>query len=156
MGGAVLGCALFLVLQAWLIHAGSRDYDEGVYWQSVRAMVRGEPLFQSVFASQPPAFYYALLPLYLVSHTLAALRITVLLFAIVGLGAAYVAGRLLAGPLAGLVALLLLASSVIYIHEAVVLQADAPAVAMMLVAIALTIAATRDARLPSPLASSFV
>jgi 4-amino-4-deoxy-L-arabinose transferase-like glycosyltransferase len=144
MGGAVLGCALFLVLQAWLIHAGSRDYDEGVYWQSVRAMVRGEPLFQSVFASQPPAFYYALLPLYLVSHTLAALRITVLLFAIVGLGAAYVAGRLLAGPLAGLVALLLLASSVIYIHEAVVLQADAPAVAMMLVAIALTIAATRE------------
>ena len=107
-------------------------------------MVRGEPLFQSVFASQPPAFYYALLPLYLVSHTLAALRITVLLFAIVGLAAAYVAGRLLAGPVAGLVALLLLASSSIYIHEAAILQADAPAVAMMLVAVALIMAATRQ------------
>jgi 4-amino-4-deoxy-L-arabinose transferase-like glycosyltransferase len=143
VGGVVVGCALFLVLQAWLIHAGSRDYDEGVYWQSIRAMVRGEPLFQSVFASQPPAFYYALLPLYLVSHTLAALRITVLLFAIVGLAAAYIAGRLLAGTLAGLVALLLLASSSLYIHEAAIVQADAPAVAMMLVAVALTIAATR-------------
>ncbi len=52
----MIACVGFLALQLWLIHAGSRDYDEGVYWQSIRAMVRGEPLFRSIFASQPPAF----------------------------------------------------------------------------------------------------
>ena len=126
-----------------MIHAGSRDYDEGVYWQSIRAMVRGEPLFRSVFASQPPAFYYALLPFYLVSHSLTALRLTVLCFALIGIAAIYIAGRMLGGPAAGLVAAVLLLSSPLYIQEAAIVQADMPAVAVMVVAVALVIAATR-------------
>ncbi len=125
-----------------MIHAGSRDYDEGVYWQSISAMVRGEPLFRSVFASQPPAFYFALFPFYLVSHSLTALRLTVLCFALAGIAAVYLAGRLEAGPSAALVAALLLLSSPLYIQEAAIVQADMPAVAMTVVALAIMIAAT--------------
>ncbi len=130
-----------------LIHAGSRDWDEGVYWQSIRALVRGEPLFRSVYASQPPAFYYALVPLYLLSHSLAALRISVLFFAVVGLVAGYWAARSLAGFPAAVIALLLLATSPMYIHEAAIVQADMPSAAMTLLALALTLAATRASRI---------
>ena len=139
----MIALAGFLALQLWLIHAGSRDYDEGVYWQSIRALLRGEPLFGSVFGSQPPAFYYALLPFYAISHSLAALRLTVLCFAIVGVAAVYLAGRLLAGPGAAVVAVILLVSSPLYIQEAAIVQADMPAIAMMVVAVAVMIAATR-------------
>jgi 4-amino-4-deoxy-L-arabinose transferase-like glycosyltransferase len=107
-------------------------------------MSRGEPLFQSVFASQPPAFFYALLPFYLLSHAFGALRLTVLLFAVIGLIAAYAAARMLAGPTAGLIALVLLLGSPLYIHEAAIVQADMPSVAMTLVAVALAGATTRN------------
>ncbi|MEO6797987.1 MAG: glycosyltransferase family 39 protein [Candidatus Dormibacter sp.] len=140
----VISGAVVLALQVWLFHAGTRDFDEGVYWQSVRALSRGEPLFRSVFASQPPAFYYTLLPFYLLSHAFGALRLTVLLFALVGLAAGYAAARMLAGPTSGLIALILLLGSPLYIHEAGIVQADMPSVAMMLVAVALAIATTRD------------
>jgi len=144
VGGTVITAAGFLTLQLWLIHAGSRDYDEGVYWQSIRAMLRGEPLFRSVFASQPPAFYYVLLPFYAISHSLGALRLTVLCFAIAGIAAIYLGGRLVAGPAAALVAVILLAGSPLYIQEAAIVQADMPAVAMMVVAVAIMIAANRQ------------
>jgi 4-amino-4-deoxy-L-arabinose transferase-like glycosyltransferase len=143
VGGAVITCACFLALQICLIHAGSRDYDEGVYWQSIRAMLRGEPLFRSVFAPQPPAFYFALIPFYLLSHSLAALRVAVLLFAIIGATGIYLAGRVLAGSVAGLVAAILLLTSPLYIKEAATAQADMPAVATMVVAVAIIILATR-------------
>ena len=107
-------------------------------------MTRGEALFQSVFASQPPAFYHALLPLYLITHSLLGLRLTVLCFAIIGLAAAYLAARSVAGHRAGLIALLLLASSPLYIQEAAIVQADMPAVAMTIVAFALSVAVSRE------------
>ena len=106
-------------------------------------MLRGEPLFKSIFAPQPAGFYYALLPFYLVSHSLSALRITVLCFALAGLAATYVAGRLIAGELAGLIALLLLTASPLYIQRSAILQADMPAIALMMVALAVMLTATR-------------
>ena len=60
----------FLTGEAVVLNARVRDYDEGVYWQSVRAMARNEPLFRSVFASQPPIFYEALLPFYWAGYSL--------------------------------------------------------------------------------------
>ena len=72
------------------------------------------------------------------------MRLTVLLFAIVGLAAGYAAARMLAGSTAGLIALILLLGSPLYIHEAGIVQADMPSVAMMLVAVALALAITRE------------
>ena len=77
----------FVGAEAVVLGARVRDYDEGVYWQSFRALWRGEPLFRSVFAPQPPGFYYVLLPFYAIAHSLTALRFGVLFFGLIGLAA---------------------------------------------------------------------
>src|SRR3984893_10028907 len=150
---AVLVGIGFVAAEAIVLRAPVGD-DEGVYWQSLRALARGEPLFSSVFASQPPGFYYAFLPFYGFAHSLTGLRVGVLLFGLVGLAATYVAGRLLAGEMAGLVALVLAATSPVYLHQSAVLQADGPAVALSTVAVALALAAVRaDGRIRDLLAA---
>jgi 4-amino-4-deoxy-L-arabinose transferase-like glycosyltransferase len=133
----------FLVTEAMVLNVRVRDYDEGVYWQSVRALVRGEPLFRSVFATSPPGFYYAVLPFYWVGHSLGSLRVGILVLGLVGLAATYVVGRLLAGDLAGLVAILLVATSWHYLHQSAILQADGPAVGISMLALALALGAVR-------------
>ena len=35
------------------------SYDEGVYWQSLRAMLAGESLYHTIFYSQPPMFLFS-------------------------------------------------------------------------------------------------
>ena len=39
-------------------------YDEGVYWQSLRAMSAGSALYRDIFYSQPPGFLLSIYPLY--------------------------------------------------------------------------------------------
>lgn len=143
MGGCAAVGLGFVAAEALVLNARIRDYDEGVYWQSFRALARGEPLFRSIFAPTPPAFYYSLLPFYWLAHSLTSLRLGVLLIGVIGLVATYIAGRLLAGDLAGLVAVLLAATSPIYLHQSAILQADGPAVAVSMVAVALALAAVR-------------
>jgi hypothetical protein len=50
--GVVLLVAL--ALRAPLLAGGQIDYDEGVYWQSLRSLAAGHQLFASVYSSQPP------------------------------------------------------------------------------------------------------
>jgi len=153
VGGCAAGGLGFLGVEAIVLHARIRDYDEGVYWQSIRAMARNEPLFRSVFASQPPVFYETLLPFYWIGHSLVSLRIAVLVLGLAGLGATYAVGRLLSGQLAGLVAVVLVATSPLYLHQSGIVQADGPAVAIGMVAVALALAALRaDGRLRDALA----
>ena len=142
---AVVGVT-FASAEGVLLNVRIRDFDEGVYWQSIRALARGEALFSSVFASQPPGFYGLLLPLYSVSRSLVSLRLTVLILGLAGLGATYVAGRLLAGPVAALIATVLVASSPLYFHQSAIIQADAPSVALSGVAVCLALLAVRRQR----------
>ena len=151
---AVVGIG-FVAAEAIVLSAPLRDYDEGVYWQSFRALARGEPLFSSIFAPTPPGFYYALLPFYWLAHSLTGLRIGVLVFGVIGLAATYVAGRLLAGEVAGLVAMALAATSPLYLQQSAILQADGPAVAMSVVAVSLALLAVRrDGRIRDALAAA--
>src|SRR2546422_10899795 len=133
----------FLLTEGIMLDARIRDYDEGVFWATIRALARGEPMFSSVFATSPPGFFYALLPFYLVVHSLASVRAGVLLLCLGGLAAAYVLGRLLAGNLGGLVAVLLTATSAAYWHESTILQADGPSLALSIVAVALSMLSVR-------------
>jgi 4-amino-4-deoxy-L-arabinose transferase-like glycosyltransferase len=67
--------------------------------------------------------------------------------------ATYVVGRLLAGNLAGLAAVLLVATSWHYLHQSAILQADGPAIAISMLALALALGAVRaDGRLRDALA----
>jgi 4-amino-4-deoxy-L-arabinose transferase-like glycosyltransferase len=73
--------------------------------------------------------------------TLAVARVPVALVAGVGIGAVFALGRLAGGPLAGLLAALLLAFNPLYSQAAGRAMSDAPAEALGLVAVALTLSA---------------
>jgi len=137
-----------LALRLWPLGGASTDYDEGVYWQSLRAMAAGHPLFREVFSSQPPLFLLGLYPFYLVlGQSFVAARLAVVLYSLAGLAAIYFAGRAVAGRWAGLAACALLAVDPLYLRVSHTLQAEAPALAFQLVCVALAAeAANQPAR----------
>jgi dolichyl-phosphate-mannose-protein mannosyltransferase len=138
----VIAGALYLLP----INGSTRDYDEGVYWQSLRAMAAGHPLFTSVFSSQPPMFLLSIYPFYLLfGQSIAAARVGVAVFALVGLMAMYWLAATVAGRWAGLIATSLLLVDPHYLHEAQTLQAEGPALAIEILAVALAVAASRRA-----------
>jgi len=113
------------------------DYDEGVYWESLRSMAAGHPLFSQVYSSQPPGFLAALYPFYLLGHSLIAARAGALFFFALSLVAMYVAARALCGhERVALLAALVLAVDPLMLRQSVALQADGPAVALGVVALA--------------------
>src|SRR5215831_17974732 len=126
-----------LAVRLLLLAGGQNDYDEGVYWQSLRALAAGHPLFTSVYSSQPPGFLVLLLPGHLaLGGALGGDRLTVLVLALAGIAAAGRTAGLLAGRWAGLLAAALLAADPLYFRQSVALQAEGPAVALALVALA--------------------
>lgn len=142
--GAVLLVAL--VLRLWPLGGLATDYDEGVYWQSLRAMARGEPLYTSVFSSQPPFFLVSLYPLYvLFGQTLVAARLAIVTFSLGGIAAMYALGRATAGRWCGVLAAALLALAPVYGVESRTLQAEAPSLFWQIVAVALAAVAARRA-----------
>ncbi len=141
---AIAAVIAFLALEILSLRAGFRDYDEGVYWQTLRALARGAPLFSSVFASEPPVFFYSLLPFDLLGHSIAAIRLGVVFFGAVGVVAAYLGGRWLAGNQAGLAAAAMVATAPFYLDQAAIVQSDGPAIALALLAVALIVGAVRQ------------
>src|SRR5579875_1058975 len=136
----ILGVALTLRLP--LLAGGQIDYDEGVYWQSLRALAAGHPLFTSVYSSQPPAFLELLAPVHLLAgNSLVAGRGTVLAMATVGLVAVYPTVALLANRGAALLAMAVLAADPLSLRQSVTLQADGPCVYLALMALAAATAA---------------
>lgn len=139
-------CLVGLVLRLWPIAGFSIEYDEGVYWQSLRALAGGHALFSSVFSSQPPAFLLALYPLYLLfGQSLIAARLGVVVFSLAGIVALYIAGRAAAGKWAGIAAALLLALDPLYLAESHTLQAEVPALAWEAICLAFAVTAYRAA-----------
>jgi hypothetical protein len=136
---------LALALRAPLLAGGQVDYDEGVYWESLRALSAHHPLFTSVYSSQPPGFLLLLMPGHLaLGSTIAGERLTVLVLAMAGIGAVYRTASLLAGgPAAGVAAAAVLAADPLFLRQSVTLQADGPCVALALVALALAADARR-------------
>jgi hypothetical protein len=135
-----------LTLRFWPLGAASTEYDEGVYWQSLRAMSLGHPLFSSIFSSQPPLFLLSIYPFYLLfGSSLAAARAAVMLFSLAGLLAIYMAGRTISGRWVGLAALALLALDPLYLMGSHTLEAEVPAVACAGASVALAAHAVRRA-----------
>jgi len=134
---ALLLLVVAVVVRAPLLGGGQIDYDEGVYWQSLRALAAGHALFTSVYSSQPPGFLLLLLPGHLLSGgALLADRLAVLVLALAGIAAGGRTAGLLAGRWAGLLAAALLAADPLFLRQSVTLQAEGPAVALALIALA--------------------
>ena len=131
--------AVALALRLWPLNHFSLDFqDEGAYWQSLRAMAAGHPLFSAVFSSQPPFFLLGLFPFYLLfGSTIEAARLGVALYSLLGLAATYYIGRVTAGRWAGVIACALLAVDPLYLVESHTLQAEAPSEGLALAGVAL-------------------
>lgn len=123
-----------------VLSGGQIDYDEGVYWQSLRAVAAGHPLFSSVYSSQPPGFLLLLTPAHIVGGgSIVGDRVGILVFSLAGLIAASRLGDLAGCRWAGLAAVMLLSADPLFLRESVTLQADAPAVALALIALGLAV-----------------
>ncbi len=127
-----------------LLGGAQIDYDEGVYWESLRSMAAGHSLFSQVYSSQPPGFLTALYPFYLLGHSLIAARTGVLVFFALSLLAMHVATHALSGDdRVALLATLVLAVDPLMLRQSIALQADGPAVALGVVALAFAAVRTR-------------
>jgi 4-amino-4-deoxy-L-arabinose transferase-like glycosyltransferase len=131
-------CTLLVALRLPLLGAGQFDYDEGVYWASLRALAAGHPIYSSVFSSQPPAFLLTLEPIWAaLGGSITAARSVMLGWGIVSvLSGAVIGGRLMGARGAVLMAALV-ASDPLMLRQSVVLQAEGPAIAFGLFGMAL-------------------
>jgi len=112
-------------------------YDEGVYWQTLRAMSAGYGLYGRIFCSQPPVFPFSIYPFYLLfGSTIAAARAGVAALSLLGLAGAYLLGRTLAGRPGGAAALVIVVATPSYLQASQRLQAEGPAAALLFIAIA--------------------
>lgn len=113
-------------------------YDEGVYWQSLRAMAAGHVLYRDIFYSQPPAFLLSTFPGYvLFGSTLWSARLGITLVSLLGLPGAFLLGRVLGRRLGAVVALLLLIVNPVYLAESQTIQAEVSSTAFSLLAVGL-------------------
>lgn len=137
-------CLISLTLTLQTLHGQIVDYDDGVYWQSLRAMAHGHSLFGQVFSSQPPLFLLGIYPFYeIFGQSLVAARLAVLLFSLVGLAGVYVVGRAIGHPSIGAVACLLLSLDPLYEASAHAVQAELPSIALQIWAVAFAALAMR-------------
>nr|BBH89485.1 hypothetical protein KTC_42360 [Thermosporothrix sp. COM3] len=141
-GSAVLLLLIGLVMRLYHLDAPfDRDtYDEGVYWQTLRAMSAGHPLYKETFYSQTPFFILSVFPSYvLFGHSLWAARFGIVLISLLGLVGVFLIGRALAGRMGALVALFLLVTDQRYLAQSQTLQADVPCVAFAALAVGLAL-----------------
>jgi 4-amino-4-deoxy-L-arabinose transferase-like glycosyltransferase len=142
---ALAACLIALTFALQKLHGQIVEYDDGVYWQSLRGMADGHSLFASVFSSQPPLFLLGIYPFYAIfGQSLAAARLALLLFSLVGVAGAYVAGRALGRPVIGAVACLLLSLDPLYKGSAHAVQVELPSIALQIWAVAFAALAMRS------------
>lgn len=142
--GRLLTAALmtaFAVSRLAVAGIGSeREYDEGVYLLSTRAILAGEQLFTQVFSSQPPAFLEGLaLVMRVTDDNLFVAHCFSLFWALVALGAAANLARRLAGPVAAPLAVAAWIAGPTFVDLAHTVQAEVPALALALVAMNLVL-----------------
>lgn len=137
IGVIVLVLVTVVVTRLPHLGTGPLDFDEGVYWLSMRSMRAGNPLFASVYSSQPPAFLLLSEPVWnWLGGSIAAGRAVMVGWAVLGVGSGAILGWRLAGPLAGVVVAVALAVDPRMVNQSIILQADGPAVSLGLLSLA--------------------
>ena len=118
-------CAFLAICAIRLQSHPSTEYDEGIYLTTYRLVQRGFPLYQATFHSQPPGFFLATYPLFLMlGADLPAARLAVFLVSLIGLWAVVWLGWELDNPIAGLIAIGTLYLIPIYASEILTFHAD--------------------------------
>ena len=112
------------------------DFDEGVYWLTLRSMGAGHHLYQQIFYSQAPFFLPALYPFYVsLGSTLQGTHLGLAVLSLLGLAGAYMLGRALGGQAGGIASLAIIGVTPMYLTQSQKLCAEGPAVAFVLLAV---------------------
>src|SRR5437588_11251256 len=115
-------------------------YDEGVYWQSLRAMGAGHALYRDIFYSQPPFFLLSTFPSYILfGSSLWSVRLGIALISLLGLLGAFLLGKALSGRLGAIAALLLAVVDPLYLAQSQTIQAEASSAAFSFLAMGLAL-----------------
>ena len=129
--------ALSLRLQS-LELADNRDFDEGVYLQSLMAMASGHTLYSEIFYSQPPAFLLSVYPFFVVfGQNLWAARFGIATISLIALPAAALLGHTIGGRTASLLAVGLVAFDPLYLKQSQILQAEVPQMALSFLSVSI-------------------
>ena len=111
-------------------------YDEGVYWQSLRAMSAGFTLYHQIFYSQPPFFLLSTYPFFaLFGSSLWSARLGIALVSLLGLPGACMLGKSLGGRMGAILALLLVIVNPIYLTQSQTIEAEASSAAFSLLTV---------------------
>jgi hypothetical protein len=117
--------------------ASDREYDEGVYLLSARALLAGHRLFADIFSSQPPGFLETLgVAMRIAGDRLETARAVMLGFAVLAMLAIASIARRTSGSWAAPVAVASLATGATFLDLAHIVQAEMPAMAVALAAMA--------------------
>ena len=141
---AVIVALLVIAIATRLYQLGlpfDRDsYDEGVYWQSLRAMAAGHALYSDIFYSQPPFFLLSTYPIYtLFGASLWSARLGIALISLFGLVGAFLLGKAISGRVGAIAALLLAVVDPLFLAQSQTIQAEASSVAFSFLAIGLAL-----------------
>jgi 4-amino-4-deoxy-L-arabinose transferase-like glycosyltransferase len=143
LGALALIVAAQVALLTRLLHSRT-VFDEGVYLASLDALRHGAALGREVFTSQVPGFYVLLRGIGVFSGvSVSGVRLGIVAFDVVAIVFAWLLGRRLGGPLAGLLTAALIAVAPTLPEFGGRIYADPPAVALVMVS--LWLAATRRA-----------
>ena len=143
----ILGLALAMRLINLSTYSGL--FDEGIRVEQLFLMSAGYRPFRDIFAAQGPLLLDLLHPWFvLFGQDLAAARLAVGVYSLVGLAAAYWVARLAAGTLGGVVAALLLLLSPLYLEGSRLALAEVPAMAPAILAVGAALVYQRTAARP--------
>jgi Dolichyl-phosphate-mannose-protein mannosyltransferase len=135
---ALFAIAIFMRLYHLGLPFDRDSYDEGVYWQSLRAMGAGHALYGDIFYSQPPFFLLSTYPIYaFFGASLWSARLAIAIVSLFGPVGAFLLGKALSGRLGALATLLLVIIDPLFLAQSQTIQAEASSVAFSLLAIGL-------------------
>jgi 4-amino-4-deoxy-L-arabinose transferase-like glycosyltransferase len=137
VGAIAIAVIVTITSRLSFLGGGEIDWDEGVYWLSMRSMQAGHPLFLSVYSSQPPAFLLLTEPPWaLLGGGIAAARAVMLWWGAIAVVAGCIIGWRLGDRVAAVAVAVTLAVDPLMVRQSLVLQADGPSTSLAVVAIA--------------------
>jgi hypothetical protein len=144
LGVILIGSAFMRLVR---LSSVSGDLDEGIRGMQLLLMSAGFRPVQEIYSSQGPLLLDMMYPLYrLFGETLAAARLAVGVYSLIGILGAYWVARLLGGPVAGVAAAVLLMLSPTYLRSSRQALAEVPSLAPAILAVGAALAYQRSGR----------
>jgi 4-amino-4-deoxy-L-arabinose transferase-like glycosyltransferase len=135
--GAIITLAATFALQLKFLLWGQWTYDEGFYFLVVRLMDKGYMPYHELHMSEQPLMAWSAYAAHWLWNSIWGMRFLMVGYALISVAALIAIGRVLNGPLAGLLAGLLLVAHYEFFYDSRLVNPETTSTALALVAIAL-------------------